>query len=267
MNEFEMAKEIQTQMAAVSPAPVRSSPDNPPPAFAQEQSLLAEFETLNKKRDALLLEFMRPYNRRDTASLEALKKQVESQDTVLLSEMQTALGEIQTALSAVEQNASIQTKDLTKKKKPTENERALLAIKLARDRNIAAAQKSASSQTKSSYDSLLRRAIAAKQLEFADDIRTQMSAFTPLLSSLEGKWQENFAGHKDFILNKNGGAWRRYLDTGRSGWRQISPGVFSITLVGGPFRGWEDGTIWKISSDGKTLRRTDDHKNWTLSRK
>jgi hypothetical protein len=220
-----------------------------PQAAAAAQTLRAEFEKLNKTCVALMAESMRSYNRQDTSNLEALKKRVGTSDIELLQK-------IQEALTSVANNESFEVNGVADEKKRTANERALVSIKNTRERNIASAQKSVSSRSKSAYDALVKRAIAANDLELAKEIQTQVLAFS---LSPGGNWRECFMGRARIVIEANGVV--RHGEGTNGKWRQTSPGVFTITREGSGGHLWA-GSVWKISADGKTLTRTDPNPVW-----
>jgi hypothetical protein len=247
---------------AASVAASQNSPQTPPPstfptkaAAPSPESLRADFEALNKKTEALFIEAMRSYNRQDKSNLEELKKRVGIKEIEILQK-------IQDALNAVAYNGSFEVGELPEEKKRTVNERTLWRIKTTRDRNISSARKSVASRSKSAYEALVKRATAANNLELAKEMSAQILAFS--LSPI-GNWRECFLSRARIVLEVNGIA-RHGGENGK--WREISPEVFTITREGGAGGMWA-GSVWKISSDGKTLTRIDPNpvwRGWTLAR-
>jgi hypothetical protein len=216
----------QTVSSSIHPATA-----NPPAAAAvSAQSLRAEFETLNRKTDALFVETMRSYNRQDASSLEALKKRLGTNEIELLQK-------IQNALEAVVNNESFDVNGLPEIKKRTVNERALVSIKNARDRNLASAQKSVSLKSKTAYDSILKRATATSDLELAKEIKARMVSVS--LSPV-GTWRKSWGVLR--IVIKRNGTWHHVGKDDYQKWEKFSPDVFEFA----------GGEKWKISPDGKT---------------
>jgi hypothetical protein len=215
---------------------------------SQTTTLRTEFNTLNKQCDAFFVEFMRPYNHEATNRLESLKSQIGTSDIDLLKR-------IQDTFDTMANNSSFEVRGLVEKKKLTTHERSFVSIKIARDRNIASAQKNASSRSKSAYNELLKRAVAAKEFELAKEIQAQMAVLAPTTSVVVGNWRECQGSGRRVVLSKDGTVWHE--DGNISGsWKQVSSGVFTITKKEDRF--WS-GATWRISSDGKTLTKTDVH--------
>jgi hypothetical protein len=228
-----------------------------PNATAAVQTLRTEFDALNKKCADLFIEAMRPYDRQDTNNLELLQKRVGASDIDLLKK-------IQEALSAVASGASFEVDGLAEKKKPTIHERSLVTLKIARDQNIVAAQRNASLRSKSAYEALLKRAIAANEFELAKEIQAQMLAFTAA-SSPVGTWLWAPGQGNRVVIKGDGTIWHE--DGNRQGkWKQIATGEFTMSISKGNVNEWR-GSTWRISADGKILKRTDSHSNWRLFRK
>jgi hypothetical protein len=244
-----------TTLPSQSPAGAKLSPPPAAPASVSAPapktlSPVEEFDILKKTEEALFAKEMAIVNRRDKSSLETLQKRIGISDVKLYQQ-------IEAAISAVNNGESFYAEAPSQKRRLSSHAIEFWRIKQERDKRIAETIKNVANRFKSSYQATQRRALAAKDFETAKQAEIAAAAAVTGKYSIVGRWREMQGQRKIVLIKSNGTVWHEDVNKGGS-WHEISPRIFSIGKDNdwGAYAHWA-GRKWRLSADGKTLRRTD----------
>jgi hypothetical protein len=214
---------------------VQAAPNTASPAASsvalQTRTPAEEFVILRESEEKVIAEEMRNINRRDKGSLESLEKRVGISNIKLQEK-------ITNALRAVKNSESFEADEPRKNHKLSPHENDFLRIKQDRDKKTEEARRNVTNRLKSSYQSVLRRATAAKDFETAKSIEEHLASAGPF-GPFVGTWQEH--GGSLIKIDSKGQAnvsWKGGKEPSRRvGERNIALG------------GWK----LRLSNDGKAL--------------
>jgi hypothetical protein len=179
-----------------------------PAKGAPEVPLVEEIAKLNQVRDAEVAALFSKTasNRGDKVALESLKKRIGLDDVPLLKKVQQALASLEKneRFDVVPQGLGFNNAKIS----PLE--RDFWRIVETRDRSYVAAFQSVSQRFKPSYEKVLKRAVAANDLNLARDVKSAME-IASVMSRLEGTYVHG--GERVFF--RGGRAFIHWKDTPR----------------------------------------------------
>jgi hypothetical protein len=198
-------------------APALTTVPSATPASPKTRSPAEEFWALKAQEEKLIAKEMAGTNRRDQSSLETLQKRVGISDTNLQER-------IESAISAVKNSDRFYAGTFPGKLSSYQSE--FIRIEAARNKRIEELEYQTTSRLKSSYQTVQRRALAAK------DFETATLAATASNYSIVGRWRQSWDKKlRLVVIFKDGRVWHEDENKG-GGWNQESPGVFSIRKDG-----------------------------------